>query len=142
MRVAGGRISDRFGGENTAAASLLLTMAGAAVVTLSPGIGLSIAGIVLMALGMGVGNAAVFKIVPQAVPDAVGGAAGWVGGLGAFGGFIIPLLLSGFLGSEEVGDPGYAAGFIVFIALGTVSLIMVGLLRRAVRRGSKAGRQK
>ena len=39
-----------------------------------------LAGELLIALGMGVGNAAVFKMVPKYVPDAVGGAAGLVGG--------------------------------------------------------------
>ena len=81
-----------------------------------------------MAIGMGVTNAAVFKIVPQAVPQAVGGAAGWVGGLGAFGGFAIPPVLG--LAVRELGGTGYDLGFLVFVALALVSLGMVWLVRR------------
>ena len=51
---------------------------------------INLAGELLIALGMGVGNAAVFKMVPKYVPNAVGGASGLVGGLGALGGFVIP----------------------------------------------------
>lgn len=57
-----------------------MLLAGALLLTLSGAFGLSVTGEVLMALGMGVNNAAVFKLVPQEVPHAVGGAAGWVGG--------------------------------------------------------------
>ena len=48
-----------------------------------------------MAFGMGICNAAVFKISwPQAVPQAVGGAAGWCGWTGAFGGFGHPPVMA------------------------------------------------
>jgi NNP family nitrate/nitrite transporter-like MFS transporter len=40
---------------------------------------LALPGEILLAIGMGVCNAAVFKLVPQEVPQAVGGAAGWEG---------------------------------------------------------------
>jgi NNP family nitrate/nitrite transporter-like MFS transporter len=98
VRVAGGRISDRAGGEKTAVVALSVLSAGAVVATVSRDAWLSLAGILLMAAGMGAANAAVFKLVPQRVPWAVGGAAGWVGGLGAFGGFVFPNALSLFLG--------------------------------------------
>jgi NNP family nitrate/nitrite transporter-like MFS transporter len=140
MRVAGGPLSDRFGGERSALAAVALTAMAAVVVAFASSVPLAITGIVLMAVGMGVGNAAVFKLVPQEVPDAVGGAAGWVGGLGAFGGFAIPNLLASF-----VGDPGntsgYARGFLVFTALSLVSCGLILIMRRhakATRRRAMA----
>lgn len=90
FRVAGGFLSDRFGGERTAFAALVVLLIGAALMTRAPAFGICFSAEILMALGMGVANAAVFKLVAQEVPEAVGGAAGWVGGLGAFGGFAIP----------------------------------------------------
>jgi NNP family nitrate/nitrite transporter-like MFS transporter len=96
--------------------------------TTSASFGLAIAAEILMAIGMGVSNAAVFKLVPQEVPQAVGGAAGWVGGLGAFGGFAIPPLMGAFVRWQ--GDPGYALGFVVFIALALVSLTLAFVLKR------------
>jgi NNP family nitrate/nitrite transporter-like MFS transporter len=88
---------------------------------------LAIPGIVLMAFGMGVSNAGVFKIVPQAVPRAVGGAAGWVGGLGALGGFVIPPVLA--FAVADLGQRGYAIGFILFVFLALFSLTMAWILK-------------
>jgi NNP family nitrate/nitrite transporter-like MFS transporter len=128
VRVAGGGLSDRFGGERTALAALVLTAAGSLIVGYSAALATAVVGIVLMALGMGVGNAAVFKLVPQEVPDAIGGAAGWVGGLGAFGGFVIPNVMAAFVGPGRV--VGYARGFLVFVALALISVVLIMLIRR------------
>lgn len=136
IRVAGGSVSDRIGGENTAILSLATLLVGAALMTISHGYGLSVVGEILMALGMGVNNAAVFKLVPQEVPEAVGGAAGWVGGLGAFGGFAIPPVMGAFVRAQ--GDAGYATGFVTFIGLAILSLALGYVLKRTHARRSKA----
>lgn len=131
IRVAGGVLSDQLqeGGENTAILGLLITLVGALVMTSSRQFELSVPGEILMAFGMGICNAAVFKIVPQAVPKAVGGAAGWVGGLGAFGGFVIPPVMGFAVGN--LGQSGYAIGFITFIFLALFSLSMAWILKYA-----------
>lgn len=129
IRIAGGLLSDqlREGGENTAILSLFIMMAGGLVMTTATEYELAIPGVVLLAFGMGVCNAAVFKLVPQEVPQAVGGAAGWVGGLGALGGFVIPPML-GFA-VHDLGQRGYAIGFIVFVFLALFSLSMAWILK-------------
>lgn len=129
IRVAGGRVSDRLGGETTILAALGVMLAGALGLAFSSQIGLSLAGLILLALGMGVSNAAVFKLVPQEVPQAVGGASGWVGGLGAFGGFTIPPLLGAMVTAQ--GQAGYASGFFVFVFLAVMSLGLALILSRA-----------
>ncbi|MDE3110522.1 MAG: MFS transporter [Acidobacteriota bacterium] len=131
IRVAGGVLSDQLqeGGENTAILALLITLVGALVMTSSRQFELSVPGEILMAFGMGICNAAVFKIVPQAVPKAVGGAAGWVGGLGAFGGFVIPPVMGFAVGN--LGQSGYAIGFITFIFLTLFSVSMAWILKYA-----------
>jgi NNP family nitrate/nitrite transporter-like MFS transporter len=128
IRIAGGAISDRIGGENTAILSLLTMLVGGILMTASHNYGLSVIGEILMALGMGTNNAAVFKLVPQEVPEAVGGAAGWVGGLGAFGGFAIPPIMGAFVRAQ--GDLGYAQGFATFIVLAVLSLVLANVLKR------------
>ncbi|RPI82642.1 MAG: MFS transporter [Chloroflexi bacterium] len=128
VRIYGGKIADKLGGENTAILALLLTLCGAGILVFSNSIPLSITGELLMAVGMGAGNGAVFKLVPQAVPQAVGGASGWVGGLGAFGGFAIPPILGAFV--RSVGEAGYASGFGVFILIGLISLGLSFTLKR------------
>jgi len=132
VRIFGGVIADKVGGENTAIGSLLVMLGGAALMSISTSMELSVLAEVLMAVGMGVGNAAVFKLVPQEVPHAVGGAAGWVGGLGAFGGFAIPPLLGAFV--RAFGKTGYARGFLVFVVLAGLALLLAWVLKVTRRR--------
>jgi NNP family nitrate/nitrite transporter-like MFS transporter len=129
IRIGGGLLSDqlREGGENTAILALFIMMAGGLVMTGTSQYELAIPGVVLLAFGMGISNAAVFKLVPQEVPQAVGGAAGWVGGLGALGGFVIPPVM-GFA-VHDLGQRGYAIGFIVFVFLALFSLSMAWILK-------------
>lgn len=127
IRVPGGSIADRLGGENTAIVSLATMMVGAILMMLSRSINLSVTGVLLMAVGMGTANAAVFKLMPQYVPEAVGGAAGWIGGLGAFGGFVIPPLMGVMVRSQ--GQIGYGTGFVVYVTLSLISLIIACSLK-------------
>jgi NNP family nitrate/nitrite transporter-like MFS transporter len=129
LRVAGGYASDRLGGEKVVlyafsimgAGSLLMIIAGR---SMAP----AVVGELLLALGMGFANAAVFKLVPKYMPAAVGGAAGIVGGLGAFGGFVIPPVMGLFV--KITGAPGYAYGFAVFLLLTFVALLLLLVLNR------------
>ena len=129
IRIGGGILSDRLreGGENTAILALLIMANGAIIMTSATQLELALPGEILLAIGMGICNAAVFKLVPQEVPQAVGGAVGWVGGLGALGGFVIPPML-GFA-VNDLGQRGYAIGFIVFVFLAMFGLGVVWVLK-------------
>lgn len=129
VRIIGGLLADhlREGGENTAILALFIMMAGALIMVNSQRLELALPGVLLLAFGMGMCNAAVFKIVPQAVPQAVGGAVGWVGGLGAFGGFAIPPMMA--FAVDDLGRPGYAIGFVVFVFLALLSLSVAWVLK-------------
>lgn len=111
-------------------------LAGALMMTTAREYELAIPGIVLLAAGMGICNAAVFKIVPQVVPQAVGGAAGWVGGIGAFGGFAIPPAMA--FAVRDLRDRGYAIGFVVFVFLALVALGVTWVLKYATPRTAPA----
>jgi len=97
-----------------------------AALSYASAISISLFAVLLLASGMGIANAAVFKLVSVYVPKAVGGAAGWVGGLGAFGGFALPPIMGAIAG--EFGIIGYARGFLVFVALSIINIIIIYML--------------
>ena len=132
IRVPGGSWADRQGGERVAVAALVVLLAGAVLMTVSSVFLVAVIGEVLVAIGMGVNNAAVFWMVPRYVPDAVGGASGWVGGLGALGGFAVPPLLGQFV--EWFGPVGYARGYVVYVVLAIISLLLTWLLVAVAKR--------
>jgi len=121
-RVGGGFIADRLGGERTLIGFALIMAFGAATLAFCTSFTGAVMGMTLLSVSMGVMNAAVFKLVPQEIPQAVGGAAGWVGGLGALGGFVLPPVLGVFV--ETLGESGYARGFLVFLGLALLCLAL------------------
>lgn len=129
VRVVGGVLSDRLreGGENTAILGLLIMMAGSLVMVNANEYELAIPGEVLLGFGMGICNAAIFKLVPHAAPGAIGGVVGWVGGFGALGGFLIPPMMA--FAVADLGQRGYAIGFIVFIYLCLASMAMAWIFK-------------
>jgi NNP family nitrate/nitrite transporter-like MFS transporter len=127
VRVGGGQLSDKYGGENIAFASFLLVLVGAAIMVITQSFLLDVIGGVVLGTGMGLGNAAVFKLVAKYVPEAVGGASGWVGGLGAFGGFVVPPILGSFV--DYFGAIGYSFGFVVYVILAIMALLITIVLR-------------
>lgn len=92
MRPFGGWLSDHIGGHRillwvfptTAAMALLMACPLMATFTI---------GALGMAAAIGVGNGAVFKLVPQYFPQSVGSVTGLVGAAGGLGGFFPPLVL-------------------------------------------------
>ncbi|ELC8443553.1 MFS transporter [Clostridium perfringens] len=134
-RVYGGKLSDKKGGEITTIVSLGIALVGAICMTFASTMTLAIIGIILLAVGMGIANAAVFKIVPNAVPEAMGGASGWIGGLGALGGFLIPPVMASFL--NKSGFAGYSQGFSVFIVLMIVAIVVIALFQAIQKKSAK-----
>lgn len=132
IRVPGGSLADRIGGERTAILALISLLAGAALLTGTGTVAFALVGTFLLGTGLGVNNAAVFKKVPEEVPEAVSGASGWVGGLGAFGGFVLPPIMGQFVTS--MGQVGYARGFSTFVVLALLSLVIVFVLQRSEAR--------
>ena len=129
LRVAGGFISDSLGGETVVLVSFVSITVGAMLMMLTiDSFSAAVAGQMVLAVGMGFANAAVFKLVPKYSPKSVGGAAGVVGGLGAFGGFVIPPLMGLFV--KEFGRQGYAWGYSVFVILALLSLAVFIILHR------------
>jgi len=136
LRVGGGFVSDGVGGEKTVFASFLIVAVASLMLLLAESMSLAVTAELLLALGMGFANAAVFKLVPKYTPQTVGGSAGIVGGLGAFGGFVIPPVMGLFV--AWFGSRGYSLGFSVFLGLALLSLGLVAVMNRQVSRGARA----
>ncbi len=127
-RVGGGPLAEKFGGEVMALLAFAIVLVGAALLTFVMAFQVNVAGELAIGLGMGLGNAAVFKMVPKYVPHAVGGASGIVGGLGALGGFVIPPTLGLF--ASALGAQGYSGGFFVYVVLAVAAmLVAIGFIR-------------
>ncbi len=129
IRVPGGLLSDRVTIRYALPLNFVLMLGGTLVLGFSDAFWVSLAATLAVGLGMGLQNAIVFKLLPSYVPDAVGGASGWVGGLGALGGFVIPPIMG--IGTGLVGGPeAYARGFLPFAALILLAFPVVWWLGR------------
>jgi len=80
---------------------------------------------VLAMLALGMGNGAVFQLVPQRFPDRIGIVTGVVGAAGGLGGFFLPFVL----GAVRDVTGSYAAGLfgcaVTFVG-GTLVLLELG----------------
>jgi len=130
LRPVGGLLSDRIGGVRMLQVLLggvALCMAG--VGTLPPVAGA--VGLLILAMAMlGMGNGAVFQLVPQRFPTQVGMLTGTIGAAGGLGGFLLPSLL----GTMKQTTGSYTAGFEIFSAGAACGLFLLLALRQNWRR--------
>ncbi|MCL6549765.1 MAG: MFS transporter [Acidothermus cellulolyticus] len=127
-RVPGGILADRLASHAVLLTANAGLVGGIAVLCWSSSLPLSLGATLIVAAAMGVQNAWIFRTLPMCAPDAVGSAAGWVGGLGALGGFALPPLI-GWVTSLVGGRTGYAQGFLPIAA--AAALVLPALLRLA-----------
>ena len=125
VRPIGGSIADRIGGVRTL--SIMYAIAGAALVVFSfkmPTVWTTLA-ILMVAMGaLGMGNGAVFQLVPQRFRHEMGIMTGLVGAFGGVGGFYLAASLGlskQMTGSYQLGLVGFA--LLAMVALGGLSLI-------------------
>lgn len=128
-RPVGGWLADKVGGTTVLTIVFMLGPVGAlglAWLAGSPDMALATALILITALGLGLGNGAVFKLVPQYFPKNTGLVTGIVGCAGGLGGFFPPLLL----GMVKDATGTYAMGFILLTAFALACLAVVFNIRR------------
>jgi NNP family nitrate/nitrite transporter-like MFS transporter len=119
MRPVGGIMGDRVGGRKIllwvfpATAAMAIFMACPNMVTFT-------IGALGMATAVGLGNGAVFKLVPEFFPLSVGAVTGLVGAAGGLGGFFPPLMLGAI--KEVTGT--FTLGFILLAVFAVVCLIV------------------
>ena len=124
VRPLGGMLADRIGGKQATAISLIGIASLASVLTLA--LPLEPFRLVILGLGafFGLGNGAIFKLVPQYFPKQTGVVTGLVGALGGLGGFFPPLVMG--LLRDRLGT--YTPAFAMLAATAAVGWLLIGLL--------------
>lgn len=128
IRAWTGAYCDRWGENKIAMTGYLIMTIGTFLLAISDFFELSLLGIVITAIGMGMANAAVLKMVPKQIPHSVGGAAGWIGGIGAFGGLVFPPIFGIFI--DLFGNSGFPYGFYILLLFCVTASIIVFLLSK------------
>ena len=126
LRPIGGALADRFGGIKTltvvyglAAVVLALIATGPAMLPLALALFLVVMGT------LGVGNGAVFQLVPQRFRKEIGVMTGLVGFGGGVGGFY----LASSLGFAKKLTGSASPGFLIFAALAVIALLAITVVK-------------
>ena len=120
MRPVGGWLADRIGGRMILLWVFPITAA-MALFMACPLMSTFTIGALGMAAAIGLGNGAVFKLVPEYFPQSVGSVTGLVGAAGGLGGFFPPLIVGGV--RQATG--AFTLGFIFLSVFAIICLIVV-----------------
>jgi NNP family nitrate/nitrite transporter-like MFS transporter len=142
LRPLGGYVADRIGGVRL----LSVLFVGVASMYLAaarlPAIAPMVAILVTAMVCLGLGNGAVFQLVPQCFRRQIGIATGVVGAVGGLGGFMLPTMLGQF--KQHTGS--FAAGFVLLGSMAGLALLLLRWLmatnvnwRRSWRRSEVVG---
>jgi NNP family nitrate/nitrite transporter-like MFS transporter len=130
LRPAGGALADRMGGIRTL--SIMYVVAAAALIAISRGLPTASSALAVLLAGMGafgMGNGAVFQLVPQRFGREIGILTGLVGMTGGVGGFY----LASSLGYSKQLTGSYELGFLLFAGLALIALAAITLVKRRWR---------
>jgi len=120
VRPLGGKLADKIGG--TRALKVLYVVVALSMFAVSFGLPSPWLALLFFALCMcslGMGNGAVFQLVPQRFRKDIGNITGIVGTAGAIGGFF----LASLLGYSKEWTGSYQVGFLMFVALVVISFV-------------------
>jgi NNP family nitrate/nitrite transporter-like MFS transporter len=126
VRPLGGALADRFGG--TATLSFVYIVAALVLATISMGpatLPLALTLFVVVMATLGIGNGAVFQLVPQRFRSEIGVMTGLVGFAGGVGGFY----LASSLGLAQKYTGSASAGFLIFAGLALVALVALTFVK-------------
>jgi NNP family nitrate/nitrite transporter-like MFS transporter len=130
VRPLGGNVADRIGGIRT----LMVMYVAAAVFLLLLSIGvpnvyLALAITVIAMIALGMGNGAVFQLVPQRFRKEIGVMTGMVGMAGGIGGFY----LASSLGYSKQLTGSYQIGLIIFAGLALLAIVGLASVKKRWR---------
>jgi NNP family nitrate/nitrite transporter-like MFS transporter len=126
LRPVGGWIADRIGGIVLAPIVLVVFALCAFAVAIQPPLAVCAIVVFVMTGALGMGNGAIFQIVPQRFPAEIGIITGIVGAAGGIGGFYLPNLLA--ILRSQTGT--FASGFITFASIAIVGAVLLAVIGR------------
>ena len=130
FRPVGGMIADKIGGAkllNFLFIAVAITMFG---VSTLPSLAVVTMLLFLCMMALGMGNGAVFQLVPQRFQKEIGMVTGVVGAAGGVGGFFVPNIL----GTLKQMTGTYASGFMVYAFIGIAALVILAVAQISWRR--------
>ncbi|MBP9060929.1 MAG: NarK/NasA family nitrate transporter [Rhodoferax sp.] len=136
VRVAGGWISDHWGGVNTL--TLVLVVVAFALVGAGMASGSLVMTTILLMVcfaALGAGNGALFQLVPLRWPMSTAVAGSMIGEIGALGGGTIPALM----GQAKQHTGSFLPGFVV---MAVFSILMLALMRKMQVRWTRTWAEK
>ncbi|WP_223590908.1 nitrate/nitrite transporter [Neobacillus bataviensis] len=130
FRPVGGYIADRIGGGRLLTFLFIVVALSMFGVSQLPSIYLVTSMLFIGMLCLGMGNGAVFQLVPQRFREEIGIVTGIVGAAGGIGGFFVPNIL----GSLKQISGTYSTGFIVIAGIGIAALLVLTLAQLSWRK--------
>ena len=126
VRVLGGYLADKLGGI-VAVSVVLMGIVGAFLATsAAPSLGITVALLICCFAVLGLGNGALFQLVPLRWPATAAVAGSMIGEIGALGGAILPNVLA----YSKTHTGSYAGGFMTFAGLAAVILVVLRIVQR------------
>lgn len=130
FRPVGGWLSDRFGGVRML--FILYAIVGIMLASVSslPSLGMMIVLLFVAMMALGMGNGAVFQLVPQRFQKEIGIVTGIVGAAGGVGGFFLPKIL----GNLKLSTGSYMSGFLILSAIALACIVLIALVQGSWKR--------
>lgn len=136
FRPVGGYIADKIGGVRLL--TFLFIGVGITMFSISqlPALPIAIVGLFIGMLCLGMGNGAVFQLVPQRFQEEIGVITGIIGAAGGVGGFFVPNIL----GSLKQMTGTYATGFYILAGIGLCALFILVIAQLSWRKNLESNR--
>jgi NNP family nitrate/nitrite transporter-like MFS transporter len=131
VRPVGGAVADRIGGSRTLSAVYLIAAGALSIVSIGlPRPWMALLSFLIAMLGLGIGNGAVFQLIPQRFGREIGVMTGLVGMTGGVGGFY----LASSLGYSKQLTGNYQLGLLIFAGLAAVASLGLSRVKRRWRK--------
>ncbi len=124
LRPFGGYLADKLGGVRTLTVVLVVVFALYALASLLLPIGFAATFFIIGMAFLGMGNGAIFQLVPQCFRTEIGVATGLVGAFGGLGGFLLPILM----GNVKLSLNSYAPGWVVLAGFVLIAFVVLRIL--------------